>query len=165
MALHRSHAGCRKGYGNTLKPYRSITLLRPLLSTEGLTLTEMKILYCELTQSDDPPKFDTEEEASSAVEPLLQKAIKIVNDPNNHKMRGKVKRRFTGRIKSTCDRFPDKELLMKVLSLPGGATLAECMATTGWTYTRCHNRVIDMHTKLGYGLEEDENRKIQLVYE
>jgi len=147
-----------------MKPYRSIGLCGRSLHEENLkelTLTEMKILYCEISQEVDPPKFSNEEEAMEVLTPLLRSAILIVNTPVRRQVM--YNRPFVGKIRSP--RLGSKvETMIRVLGLPGGATLEECLATTGVSRNKFYSLMKSVLHE-GYGLREDLDGRIHLVSE
>lgn len=113
-----------------------------------MSLVQLAALYAEMTGGDQiKPK--TKEEAIEKLSFLKRKAYGL------RKRKAKFHLPYMGFIRNTLKKTK-RESLIRILNRPGGATIHECAAVTGWDYQNTYNNIVLLHTLIGYGVEEDE---------
>lgn len=116
-----------------------------------MSLVQLAALYAEMTGGDQiRPK--NKEEAIEKLSALKKKSYGL------RKRKARFHLPYMGYVRNTWTKIKTRRSsLIKILSRPGGATIQECSAVTGWDYQNTYNNIKLLHTLIGYGVEEDES--------
>lgn len=143
------------------KPYRSLDLKVSVTEESLLGLDKISVerLYSELTR-EKPVIFDSADDARSVVMPILQRAIRVINEPC---FDDRVPFNFPFLVAKKVKKGTKKHALITVLSREGGSTVAECMVYCNMNYTECVKAIRYLHRTGGFGLREGPDKRIELL--
>lgn len=139
--------------------FKSTTLGRSVNLPDLIDLSgpELRNLYNEITGK-SVGKFSTRAIGIARVKKVMSKKPSSAKDP---KRRVQFDSPFTGKVRKYRHGTKREKLIN---ALAGGATFEECQTATGWPYKVCFENIQLLHTYVGFGLTENGDGVIKLVY-